>query len=559
MAALLDIRNNPTQNVATIFNLPSGIVPFAPVPASAPVDWTLPILPQPGTPVFSVPSGSYTAVQNLTLTDSDSTAVIYYTTDGTTPSASSAVYSGPLTVNANETVSAIAIESGRLSSAMGSAAYSVLLPRASTDLSPLHTLNTTIVNGNNTPVVFKGVNLGGWYVMESYMSPTDSAGNFTDEYNILNELTQRSTEAQAESLVNTYINNWITATDIQAIAAAGFNEVRIPVWWGQFYKLGAYPPTGNPNAYLRSDAFTYLDQIIAACAQNNIYVVLDMHGAFGGQSGNPDTGYAAQNAYFPISTAANSVSNSVNNQAATVAMWKMIAAHYAASPYRGTVAGFDLLNEPDGILTSGTTGGSTTAQVLSAYNTLYQAIRQADPSRMIIMESCFWVSNGWSLTNLPNPTNNNYGYVWSDVVYSTHMYPGASDTSAQVEAAADTQKSRFATLTKEGYNVPVYIGEFQAYNTNTAAAGSPSTSPATWQYVESDLDGAGIGWSFWAYKSINGVAPNYWGLYDPTTSSSVSRPNIQYMNFTAIQTDWSDVTTGSYFTQNSTVIPNQAY
>jgi hypothetical protein len=75
------------------------------------------------TPAFSPTSGVYTSAQTVTISDTTSGAVIYYTTNGTAPTTGSTVYSAPITVSASETIEAIATASGYLQSAVGSAAY----------------------------------------------------------------------------------------------------------------------------------------------------------------------------------------------------------------------------------------------------------------------------------------------------------------------------------------------------------------------------------------------------------------------------------------------------
>ncbi len=58
-------------------------------------------------PTFSLASGTYLGTQTVSLSDSNTTATIYYTTNGTAPSTSSTVYSGPITISASETLEAI--------------------------------------------------------------------------------------------------------------------------------------------------------------------------------------------------------------------------------------------------------------------------------------------------------------------------------------------------------------------------------------------------------------------------------------------------------------------
>ena len=80
------------------------------------------------TPTFSLTAGVYTSVQTVALGDSTPNATIYYTTDGTTPTISSTVYSTPITVSMSETIEAIAIASGYSPSLVASSAYTIDLP-----------------------------------------------------------------------------------------------------------------------------------------------------------------------------------------------------------------------------------------------------------------------------------------------------------------------------------------------------------------------------------------------------------------------------------------------
>ena len=78
------------------------------------------------TPGFSPKSGTYTGMQSVTITDSTAGATIYYTTDGTTPTTSSTVYSQPIIVQTSETLKAMAVAPGYLSSRVASASYNIV-------------------------------------------------------------------------------------------------------------------------------------------------------------------------------------------------------------------------------------------------------------------------------------------------------------------------------------------------------------------------------------------------------------------------------------------------
>ncbi len=85
------------------------------------------------TPAFSEPGGTYSSAQSITLSDITPGATIYYTTDGSTPTTSSTVYSGAITVSATETIQAIAAETGFASSSVVSATYTIAIPNFALD------------------------------------------------------------------------------------------------------------------------------------------------------------------------------------------------------------------------------------------------------------------------------------------------------------------------------------------------------------------------------------------------------------------------------------------
>ncbi|MFI9385066.1 chitobiase/beta-hexosaminidase C-terminal domain-containing protein [Kutzneria sp. NPDC052558] len=81
--------------------------------------------PAAAAPTFSPPGGSYATAQTVTISSSTAGATIRYTVDGSTPTASSTQYTGPITVSASRTVNAIAIASGLANSPVASATYSI--------------------------------------------------------------------------------------------------------------------------------------------------------------------------------------------------------------------------------------------------------------------------------------------------------------------------------------------------------------------------------------------------------------------------------------------------
>lgn len=81
-------------------------------------------------PTFSPAAGTYSSAQTVAISDALAGARIYYTTNGTTPTTSSTLYSGPLAVSATRTLKAIAASTGWTTSAVASATYTIAAPAA---------------------------------------------------------------------------------------------------------------------------------------------------------------------------------------------------------------------------------------------------------------------------------------------------------------------------------------------------------------------------------------------------------------------------------------------
>ena len=101
-------------------------------------------LPLTQTPAISVAGGTYTTIQTVKITDSTLGAKIYYTTDGSTPTASSTLYKSPITVSTSETLNAIAIATNYAPSVVATATYTINLTVTSPTFSPAAGTYTTI-------------------------------------------------------------------------------------------------------------------------------------------------------------------------------------------------------------------------------------------------------------------------------------------------------------------------------------------------------------------------------------------------------------------------------
>ncbi|HTW78718.1 MAG TPA: chitobiase/beta-hexosaminidase C-terminal domain-containing protein [Terracidiphilus sp.] len=109
-------------------------------------------LPAAATPTFSDPGGTYTAAQTVTISDATQGASIYYTSNGTTPTTSSIVYSSAITVSSTEMLQAIATASGYSNSAVASATYTISLPPSFTVTGTTVTVTPGATTGNTSTI-----------------------------------------------------------------------------------------------------------------------------------------------------------------------------------------------------------------------------------------------------------------------------------------------------------------------------------------------------------------------------------------------------------------------
>lgn len=117
----------------------------------------------------------------------------------------------------------------------------------------------------------RGVNLGGWFVLEPWITPSifaEWSTNYlvTDEYTF----TQTLGQAEASSRLQRHWNTWITQDDFNQIAQAGLNHVRIPIgYWA------VSPLVGDP--YVQGQ-LPILDKAIVWARQAGLKVMIDLHG-----------------------------------------------------------------------------------------------------------------------------------------------------------------------------------------------------------------------------------------------------------------------------------------
>ncbi len=350
-------------------------------------------------------------------------------------------------------------------------------------------------------VVLNGVNLGGWLIMEEWMSPVAS---FKDAAysDIIDTLTSRFGEFHTNNLIESYEDNFITADDFAIIEALGFNCVRIPFWYKSF--IGK---SGKVNT--DSDGFKRLDWALEQCQKHGIYAILDMHGCPGGQSMNHSTGITAKNELY----------TSEENLKIMESVWTAIAKRYADYT---CVAAYDIMNEPQnngnyvGEYAWKAESAEAVAYTNSVYDRMIKAIRKVDENHAITVEGI------WTVDVLPDPDE----YGWTNMLYQLHIY----DTTVDM---IDKRVNELVTA-KEKYGVAVLVGE---YNSKTLER------YATEKYLSNDISRIK-----WTYKTFN-VNYDNWGLFN----KQYNKINLRTASYDEIKSAFdNDISTDKDFLLNVT-------
>lgn len=284
----------------------------------------------------------------------------------------------------------------------------------------------------------RGVNLGGWLVLEPWITPSifqAQDGTVVDEYTLGQKV------SNASSILKLHWDTWVTLADFQKIAGAGFNTVRIPIGYWAFKKFN--------DPYIQGAA-PYLDKAIGWARQTGLKVYIDLHGAPGSQNGFDNSGQRILTPNTPKWTTGDTVNE-------TLAVIQLIANKYATASYQDVVVAIQLLNEP---LASKLPGG--TNAVIQYYNDAYGDVRVISDTPVILHDAfqngTFW--NG--VLTAPGSQN---------VIIDTHQYQVFSTAELQ---RTPQQHREFVCSNAGTYsaNVDHYVivGEWSAAMTDCAAA-----------------------------------------------------------------------------------------
>ncbi len=327
-----------------------------------------------------------------------------------------------------------------------------------------------IVDETSKPVRLKGVNLGGWLMMEGYMMGGRNIPEKSFREGFLKAL---GPDALAD-FTRTFHDSFIREEDIRIIKSWGANCVRIPF----NYRLIEFED--RPFS-LNEEGLSCLNRAVQWCEENGLYCILDMHAAPGSQNTGWHSDCYGKPDFF---------SNEFNIDR-YLRLWHFLAGLYKDS---SAVAGFDVLNEAVvPFLKEGA--------LKDLYMRVTREIRDADKKHIIFLEGNFWAQR---IDFLGKPADHN-------TVYSIHTYAPLDFTHNYKPGLCYPGKvyrltwnrERFGILAKpyiifaKRNKVPLLMGEF-GVNARDGHYGEI-------KWVADMIDifkKEGMHWTYWTYKTI---------------------------------------------------------
>lgn len=313
----------------------------------------------------------------------------------------------------------------------------------------LTTRGKEIVDRNNTPILLKGIGLGGWMLQEPYMM--QAIGGAENQQEFRSKLETLIGESKTQAFYDAWLDNFVTKQDIDSLASWGFNSVRLPMHYNLFTLPIEEEPDSNTNTWL-TKGFDMVDELLSWCEANELYLILDLHAAPGGQ------GY--DQGISDYDTSKPSLWESDQNKRKTVALWGKLAERYHDKHWIG---GYDLINEVNWNLNPN--------ELKNLYVQITNEIRKHDTDHILFIEGN-WFANDF--TGLTPPWDDN-------MVYSFHKYWNVNTTNT-IQWVIDMRNQ---------YNVPLWMGE------------SGENSNMWFKEAISLFESNNIGWAWWPWKRIN--------------------------------------------------------
>ena len=320
-----------------------------------------------------------------------------------------------------------------------------------------------LIEPNGNKLFIQGTNLGNWLNPEGYMFGFDK----TNSAHFINEMLCQLTGPDfAAEFWRNFKDNYVTRADIQFIKQTGANTIRLPF----HYKL--FTDEDYMGLTSTQDGFARVDSLVEWCREAGLYLILDMHDAPGGQTGdNIDDSYG-----YPW------LFESEVSQNLFCDIWRRIASKYKNEP---VILGYELCNEP--IAPYFENMDELNAQQEALYKKGVAAIREVDKNHIILLGGAQWNGNFRPFKDAKFDDK---------IMYTCHRYGG--------EPTADA--IREIINFRDSVNLPMYMGEI-GHNTNEWQA-------AFCQVMRDN----NIGYTFWPYKKIDSssfvgiVRPQEWQL-----------------------------------------------
>lgn len=326
--------------------------------------------------------------------------------------------------------------------------YLFLIGAISLNAQGLRTLGKKIINSKGEEVLLKGIGLGGWMLQEGYMM--NSSGAADTQHEFIEKLNLLIGEEETKTFYTNWRKNFFQKQDLDSIKKWGYNSVRLAMHYNLFTPPIEAEPVQGENTWLET-GFEMVDELLTWCEANEIYLILDMHAAPGGQG--EDAAISDYDSDKP------SLWESELNKSKTVALWGKLAERYKDKEWIG---GYDLLNEVNWPL------GDRVLRDL--YVRITNEIRTYDSNHILFIEGN-WFANDFSGLTPP----------WdSNMVYSFHKYWTYNDT-ASIQWVLDMRNQ---------HNVPLWMGE------------SGENSNVWYTEAINLFEDNNIGWSWWPWKRI---------------------------------------------------------
>lgn len=327
----------------------------------------------------------------------------------------------------------------------------------------LHTDGVRIVNDGGDEVLWRGIGLGGWMLQEGYMLNTSGP-----QHQIEAKVAAVIGEEKKNVFYDAWLSNHTRKIDVDSVAAWGYNLIRLPMHYQLFTPPIDEEPVAGEITWL-DKGFAMTDSLLKWCAANQIYLILDMHAAPGGQGENADIS--------DYDSSKPSLWESTANQEKMIALWRKLAERYADEPWIGA---YDIINEPNwGFQDHESDPNGCAESENTALWTLEQqitsAIREVDQNHIIVIEGNCWGNN---YSGLPD--------LWDDnMAISYHKYWNGNSQS-DIQGILDMRTTR---------NVPIWLGE------------SGENSNSWFTDCVSLLENNDIGWSWWPLKKLGNNNP----------------------------------------------------